>query len=81
LISALKEKGKFLDSDVRPLLENIIKKELGDSKPGSSPKNSRKIEFMNQLLIMGYSEQQAKEALSATNYSSIEQAIDYLNKT
>jgi nuclear protein localization family protein 4 len=87
LINGIKEGGTLTDADVRPILESVIRKQLGDttsataSSVGDHPQNRREAEFMQQLLLMGYSEQQAKEALWATNYSSIEQAVDFLNKT
>ena len=44
----------------------------------AAPKNPREHEMREQLLLMGYSEQQANEALWATSYGSLEQAIEFL---
>jgi hypothetical protein len=90
IIFGIKERGKLFDRDVRPAIEQWINKQLGGaavtgSPPvtpatatGAEPKNAREQEMREQLLLMGYSEQQANEALWATNYGSLEQAIEFL---
>jgi hypothetical protein len=94
IIFGIKERGKLFDRDVRPAIEQWINKQLGGAAPTGSPavtpattpatatraepKNAREQEMREQLLLMGYSEQQANEALWATNYGSLEQAIEFL---
>jgi hypothetical protein len=43
-----------------------------------APRSQKEQELEKQLIAMGYSQTQAREALWATGYRGIEQAVDFL---
>jgi nuclear protein localization family protein 4 len=75
--------NKQLGGSAAPTAATNTPSNTGAAAPNNNsntggPKNPREQEMREQLLLMGYSEQQANEALWATNYGSLEQAIEFL---
>lgn len=73
-ISELFKTGEASERELSQLLEELYEEFQPDIEQG----DNALIEFVNQVMLMGFDEQQAREAAFVTGCSSVEAAINYI---
>jgi len=89
-ISQIYNEETVSESEVTHIIDNIITSKIPKAhihhpnttpqptQPSQDPNNARRQEMVNEILKMGFSKEQAEEAIFATGGTSIENAVNYI---